>query len=129
MASSLSPVCFPFVQASYADVATACSARLSLCGRGTGPPQADRQYGHGKESAVDAADMFPADEQASEDPEPREAALRFVALAILLAPSQYRSSTLGAPPARAAFGRNAHANAAAAQGPPERVCIIPAICH
>src|SRR5260370_21351508 len=75
MASSLSPVCFPFVQASYADVATACSARLSLCGRGTGPPQADRQYGHGKESAVDAADMFPADEQASEVPEPREAAL------------------------------------------------------
>src|SRR5258708_18561341 len=73
--------------------------------------------------------MLPPDEQAPEVPEPREAPLHFVALAILVAPGEHRPPALGAPPRWAPLRGDAHPNVTASQGTPKRATIIPAVRH
>lgn len=71
--------------------------------------------------------MFPADEQPPEGAEPREAALHGIAEPILLAPGEHWPAPLGSPAGWTSLGRDAHADAPASQGAPERATIIPTI--
>src|SRR5262249_2542722 len=91
--------------------------------------QADEQHGHREETLVDTAQVLPADEQPPEVAQPGEAALDFVALAILCSPGQHGASALGSPAGRSSLGRDTHADATTPHGTAERATIIPAIRH
>src|SRR5260370_13513980 len=91
------------------------------------PTEADQQHGHREETLIAPAVVFPAHEQPPEIAERGEATLHFVGLPIIFLTRDEWTSPLGLPVLRASLRRNAHADAALAQGTAKGATIIPAI--
>src|SRR5262249_59650916 len=88
-----------------------------------------RHHAKGKETGVDAEEPLPRDEQTRVVAQPSEAPFPLEAQPILLRARDNGTSSLRSPLRRAALGRDAHADATAAQYSTERATSIRTVCH